>query len=81
MNEKNSEIVAQLPRCGKVLASPKAPGSGLKALDPDFEANRHLVCMLRMAASACQLVPDVFVCIPSSERSSAKSPFQQANAA
>ena len=64
-HEKNSEIVVQLPRCGKVLANP----------------NPHFVCILRMAASVCQLVPDAFVRFPSSERSSVKSPFRQVNAA
>jgi hypothetical protein len=44
-----------------------------------FESNRHFVCISWMAASVCQLVPDPFVRIPSSERSSAKSPCRQVN--
>jgi hypothetical protein len=35
--------------------------------------------LLRMPASACQLVPYAFVRFPSSERSSAKSPCRQVN--
>jgi hypothetical protein len=34
MNEKNSEIVAQLPRYGKVLANPKVPGRADPAVFP-----------------------------------------------
>ena len=37
------------------------------------------VCIVRVATSACQPVPDAFVRIPSSERSSAKSPCRQVN--
>ncbi|MGA9549595.1 MAG: hypothetical protein WBS14_18260, partial [Rhodomicrobium sp.] len=33
----------------------------------------------QIPASICQPVPDAFVRIPSSERSSAKSPFRQVN--
>ena len=46
-----------------------------------LQSNRHFVCILRMAASACQLVPDDFVRTSFSERSSAKSPCRQVNAA
>ncbi len=42
-------------------------------------SNRHFVCILRMATSACQLVPDACVRIFSSERSSAKSLCCQVN--
>jgi hypothetical protein len=83
MNEKNSKIVAQLPRCGKVLANPKVPGRADPAVfpRPGLTPTGILYAMLRMAASVCQLVPDAFVRFPSSERSSTKSPFRQVNAA
>ena len=42
-------------------------------------ARRLFVYILRIAASACQLVPDTFVRIPCSERSSAISPCGQVN--
>ena len=45
------------------------------------QANWRFVYIVRIAASVCQLVPDVFARIPSFEGSSAKAPFRPVNAA
>ena len=55
------------------------PDLDRKASWSGTRSNRHFVCILRMAAFVCQLVPDAFVRIPSPERSSAKSPCGQVN--
>ncbi len=60
---------------------------GMKGMDHSahllfgaFAGTLRFVCIWRRAASVCQLVPDAFSCVPSSEIFSAKSPFGRVNA-